>query len=220
MAGMTVIELSHPIEAGMVTYPGLAVPKVKPYLTREESTKTYAPGTTFQINKISLIGNTGTYVDSPAHRHEGAADLSALPLSRLADLPGRVIRIPKGVTGIDRSHFAGYDVGGVAVLVHTGWDRHFGTAKYAPGEHPHLTRDAAEWLVDQDVALVGIDSVNIDGTATGTRPVHTTLLAAGVPVVEHLTGLAGLPEAGFRFHAAPPRIVDMVSFPVRAYAVT
>ena len=216
---MTLIELSHPIEAGMVTYPGYPVPKVKPWLTREESTKAYAPGTSFQFNKVSMVGNTGTYVDSPAHRHEGGADLSQLPLDRLADLPGLVVRVPDGVTAIDRSHLTGYDVGGLAVLVHTGWDRHFGTLEYAPGRHPHLTADAAEWLVTQDAALVGIDSVNIDGTATGERPVHTTLLAAGIPIVEHLTGLDALPPAGFRFHAAPPRIVDAMSFPVRAYAV-
>ncbi len=219
MTGMTVIELSHPIKAGMVTYPGLPAPRVKPFLTREESTKTYAPGTTFQINRISLIGNTGTYVDSPAHRHDGGADLSGLPLERLADLPGLVVRVPEEVTSIDRSHFTGYDVGGLAVLVHTGWDRHFGTSRYAPGKHPHLTADAAGWLVTQDAALVGIDSVNIDGTGSDERPVHTALLAAGIPIVEHLTGLDRLPDGGFRFHAAPPRIVDMVSFPVRAYAV-
>lgn len=216
---MTLIELSHVIHAGMVTYPGMPGPEVTAYLTRKASKERYATGTTFEINRISLIGNTGTYVDSPAHRYRNGADLSALPLDRLADLPGLVVRVPDGVTAIDRSHFASLDVSGCAVLVHTGWDRHFGTDTYGAGGHPYLTADAAAWLVTKDAAAVGIDSVNIDGTGTGERPVHTALLAAGIPVVEHLTRLADLPRSGFRFHAVPPRFAGMTSFPVRAYAV-
>jgi kynurenine formamidase len=216
---MTLIELSHVIRAGMVTYPGFPGPEITPYLSRKESAGRYAPGTTFEINRVALIGNTGTYLDSPAHRHEHADDLSALPLDRLADLPGVVVRVRPGATVIDRSHFATYDVAGCAVLVHTGWDRHFGTEKYGAGGHPYLTGDAVDWLVNRDAALVGIDSVNIDGTQTGDRPAHTGLLAAGIPIVEHLTRLGELPRAGFRFHAAPPRIAGMTSFPVRAYAV-
>jgi kynurenine formamidase len=216
---MTVIELSHVIRAGMVTYRGLPGPKITPHLTREASASTYAPGTTFEIDRMSLVGNTGTYVDSPAHRYEDGADLSGVPLDRLADLPGLVVPVPSGMRAIDASYFAGYSLGGLAVLVHTGWDRHFGTAKYGPGGHPYLTLDAVDLLVNRDAALVGIDSVNIDDTSTGERPAHTGLLAAGIPIVEHLTGLGALPPAGFRFHAAPPRIAGMVSFPVRAYAV-
>jgi kynurenine formamidase len=208
---MTVIELSHPIHPGMVTYRGLPGPKI----TRAPS----APGTTFAIHRIVMVGNTGTYVDSPAHPYEDGVDIGGLPLDRLADVPGIVVRVPSGVTAIDRSYFAGYSVGGLAVLVQTGWDRHFGTAAYGPGRHPHLTADAVDWLVRKDAALVGIDSVNIDDTSTGDRPAHLGLLDAGIPIVEHLTGLGALPPAGFRFHAAPPRIAGMGSFPVRAYAI-
>jgi len=216
---MPLIELSHEIRAGMVTLPGLPGPEITPHLTRAAPAAKYAPGVTFEIGRISLVGNTGTYLDSPAHRYEGADDLSALALDRLADLPGLVVRIPEGTTAIDRGHFVPYDVAGRAVLVHTGWDRHFGTRAYGAGGHPHLTEDAVTWLVHRDVALVGIDSVNIDGTATGERPAHTGLLAAGIPIIEHLTRLGELPPGGFRFHAVPPRIAGMVSFPVRAYAV-
>jgi arylformamidase len=216
---MTLIELSHEIRAGMVTYPGLPGPKITAHLSHQASVERYAPGTTFEMNRISMIGNTGTYLDSPAHRYEGADDLSGVPLDRLADLPGLVVRVPPGTTAVDRSPFTAYDVAGCAVLVHTGWDRHFGTSTYGAGGHPHLTEDAVDWLVTKDAALVGIDSVNIDGTATGERPAHTGLLAAGIPIVEHLTRLDELPHAGFRFHAVPPRVAGMTSFPVRAYAV-
>ena len=216
---MTLIELSHVIRAGMVTYPGLPGPEITAHLSRKESARHYAPGTTFEINRVSLIGNTGTYLDSPAHRHEDGDDLSAVPLDRLADLPGLVVRVRPGATAIDRSRFASYDVTGHAVLVHTGWDRHFGTGRYGAGGHPYLTGEAVDWLVNRDAALVGIDSVNIDGTQTGDRPAHTGLLAAGIPIVEHLTRLGELPRAGFRFHAVPPPIAGMTSFPVRAFAI-
>jgi kynurenine formamidase len=208
---MTVIELSHPIRTGMVTYRGLPAPKI--------SATEPASGSGFTIHRISMVGNTGTYVDSPAHPFADGVDVAGLPLERLADVPGIVVRIPARVTAIDRSYLTGHAVGGLAVLVHTGWDRHFGTAAYGPGGHPHLTADAVDWLVRKDAALVGIDSVNIDDTSTGDRPAHLGLLGAGIAIVEHLTGLGALPPAGFRFHAAPPRIVGMGSFPVRAYAV-
>jgi kynurenine formamidase len=216
---MTLIELSHVIRHGMVTYPGMPGPQVTAHLSRKASATRYASGVTFEINRISMIGNTGTYVDSPAHRYKKGADLSAVPLDRLADLPGLIVRVPAGVTAIDRSYFAAFDVAGCAVLVHTGWDRHFGTETYGAGGHPYLTADAAGWLVTKDAAAVGIDSVNIDGTETGERPAHSALLAAGIPIVEHLTRLAELPHSGFRFHAVPPRVAGMTSFPVRAYAV-
>jgi len=220
-AGSMLIELSHVIRAGMETYPGFPGPEITPFLTHETSTGRYAPGTSFAIGRISLIGNTGTYVDSPAHRYAEGADLSGLPLDKLADLPGLVVRIADGATAIDRDLLLadGRSVAGHAVLVHTGWDRHFGTAAYGAGGHPYLTGDAVDWLVTQGAALVGIDSVNIDDTSGGVRPAHSGLLAAGIPIVEHLTGLGALPLTGFRFHAAPPMVAGMTSFPVRAYAV-
>jgi kynurenine formamidase len=213
---MPIVDLSHVIYPGMVTYPGLPGPEITPHLTFEESKKVYAPGTTFEINRISLVANTGTYVDSPAHRYAGTTDLSELALERLADLPGLVVRTPG--PAVSASAFPA-DVRGRAVLVHTGWDKHFGTPAYGSPEHPYLTADAVELLVARGAALVGIDSVNIDDTRGGERPAHSGLLAAGIPVVEHLTGLDRLPDKGFRFHAVPPRFAGMGTFPVRAYAV-
>jgi len=220
------VELSHRIHDGMVTYPGLPGPRLSDHLSREASHGHYAEGTEFQIGHISMVANTGTYLDTPFHRFEDGADLSGIGLERLADLDGVVVRV--GRTGVDPADparaigplvLAPYRVTGRAVLVHTGWDRHWGTEQYGSG-HPYLTRAAAEWLVAQRPALVGIDSLNIDDTADGTRPAHTLLLEAGIPVVEHLRGLEQLPAEGFRFHAAPPRIAGLGTFPVRAFAVT
>jgi arylformamidase len=220
------VELSHPIHEGMVTYPGLPGPRLSDHLSREASHGHYAEGTEFQIGRISMVANTGTYLDTPFHRFGDGADLSGIGLERLADLEGVVVRV--GHAGVDPADparaigpllLAPYRVTGRAVLVHTGWDRHWGTEQYGSG-HPYLTRAAAEWLVAQRPALVGIDSLNIDDTEDGTRPAHTLLLAAGIPVVEHLRGLEQLPADGFRFHAAPPRIAGMGTFPVRAFAVT
>lgn len=216
------VELSHPIHHGMVTYPGLPGPEITTHLSREDSRSRYAPGTEFQIGRISMIGNTGTYLDAPAHRFADGADLAGVPLDRVADLPGVVVRVPAGVRAIDRSRLTSYQVAGRAVLLHTGWSAHFGTDRYGDPDHPHLTADGAAWLVDQGAALVGIDSVNIDDTApaaSGTRPAHSALLGAGVPVVEHLCGLDALPPEGFRFTAAPPRIAGMTGLAVRAFAV-
>lgn len=213
------VDLSHPIRHGMVTYPGLPGPEIGDHLSREQSRGHYAPGTEFAIGRISMVANTGTYVDSPHHRFADGPDLAALPLDRLTDLDGLVVRVTGGVSrAITRALLLPYAVTGRAVLLQTGWDRHWGTDAYGSG-HPYLTGDAAAWLADQGAALVGIDSVNIDDTADGTRPAHTTLLAAGVPVVEHLRGLDQLPPEGFRFHAAPPAIEGMGTFPVRAYAL-
>jgi kynurenine formamidase len=216
MSSHRLVELSHPFTDGTVTYAGLPPPEIGVYLGRAESRAHYAAGTEFHIGRITLVGNTGTYVDSPAHRYADGADLAGVPLDRLVDLDGVVVR---GTGAVGPEAFAGTTVTGRAVLIHTGWDAHWGTAAYGPGGHPYLTADGAAWLAAQGVALVGIDSVNIDDTSTGERPAHSTLLAAGIPVVEHLCGLDGLPPDGFRFHAAPPRIAGMVSFPVRAYAV-
>ena len=214
-----IIDLSHVIRHGMITYPGLPAPEISDHLSREASRGNYAPGTEFAFGRISMVSNTGTYLDSPFHRFGDGADLAGLPLAGLIDLRGLVIRVPdEGERAIDVSALSSYDVTGKAVLFHTGWDRHWGTDQYGSG-HPYLTRAAAEWLVEQKPALVGIDSLNIDDTRDGTRPVHTVLLAAGIAVVEHLRGLEQLPEEGFRFHAAPPAVEGMGTFPVRAYAL-
>jgi arylformamidase len=215
---MTLVDLSHTIYDGLVTYPGLPAPVIRDHLSRADSRRSYAPGTEFHIGRIEMVANTGTYLDTPSHRFEGKPDLAGLPLEALANLEGIVLRPALGGRGIDATALGSADVHGKAVLVQTGWDRFFGTPAYGKG-HPFLTRDAAERLRDGGAALVGIDSLNIDDTADGARPVHTTLLDAGVLVVEHLTNLAALPSAGFRFFAVPPRVRGMGSFPVRAFAL-
>jgi kynurenine formamidase len=212
------VELSHVIRAGMITYPGLPGPEITPHLTREASRGRYSPGTEFAIDRISLVGNTGTYLDSPYHRYAGGADLAAVPLERTADLPAVVVRVTgTRQRGIDVGALAALDVRGVAVLLHTGDDARFGSPAYAEGAH-FLTEAGAAWLAGQEPALVGIDSVNIDDAADGRRPAHSLLLAAGIPVVEHLTGLGQLPPAGSWFTAAPLRIEGFGTIPVRAFA--
>ncbi|MEP7273199.1 MAG: cyclase family protein [Acidobacteriota bacterium] len=213
------IDISHVIEAGMTTYPGLPGPVISDHLGREASRGIYGEGTTFQIGRIEMIANTGTYVDSPFHRYGDGDDLAALPLERLADLEGLVVDV-RGQTerAIDFDRFSGLDVGGKAVLVSTGWDVNWRTPEYGSG-HPFLTRAAATHLVSAGATLVGIDSLNIDDTGDGSRPAHTVLLGAGIPIVEHLRGLDQLPESGFRFHCAPIKFRGVGSFPVRAYAV-
>lgn len=212
------IDLSHTVEDGMVTYPGLPGPTIRDFLSREQSRDHYAAGTEFQIGTIQMCANTGTYVDAPFHRYPDGADLADLPLDRLADLDA----ITVDVTGrqdraIDERQLRAHDVRGRAVLLHTGWDRHWGSDAYF-GEHPFLTADAARLLVTEGAVLVGIDSVNIDDTSGGERPAHSALLAAGIPVCEHLTNLGALPAEGFRFSAVPVRVRGMGTFPVRAYA--
>jgi kynurenine formamidase len=216
--GRTRIDLSHTVEDGMVTYRGLPAPVVADFLTREQSRAQYDPGTEFQIGRIDMCSNTGTYVDSPFHRYADGDDLDALSLDRLADLDAVRIDVT-GTEGraVDRPTFVPYDIAGKAVLVHTGWDRHWGTDRYFEG-HPFLTERAARHLVDEGASLVGIDSLNIDNTTAGARPVHSILLAAGIPICEHLTRLAALPVDGFRFTAAPVKVKGMGTFPVRAYA--
>ncbi len=214
------IDLSHEIEHGMVTYKGLPAPAISDWLSRDASTARYAPGTTFQIGRIDLLANTGTYIDAPFHRYDNGGDVASYALEDVADLPGIVLRVTKREgRAIDASRFAGLDVKGKAVLVHTGWDAHWRTDAYAAGQHPFLTRDAAEHLARSGAALVGIDSLNIDDDKDGTRPAHTILLGAGVAIVEHMTNLTALPDKGFRFFAVPPRVKGMGSFPVRAFAV-
>jgi len=211
------IELSHVIREGMVTYPGLPAPTIAPFLTREDSKARYAPGTEFAMDLLTLIGNTGTYLDSPWHRYEGGTDLAGLTLGTLVDLPTEVFRLESG-RAIEPSLFAGRELGGKAVLLDTGWSEHFATPAYQFGA-PYLTPDGVDFLIAAGVVLVGIDSLNIDNTeGTGERPAHTRLLAAGIHVVEHLTNLAALPDSGARFTAAPPMIAEFGTFPVRAYA--
>jgi arylformamidase len=217
-AGGRLVELSHVIRAGMITYPGLPGPEITPYLTREASREHYAPGTEFAIDRLTLIGNTGTYLDTPYHRYPGGADLSGIPLARTAELAAVVVRVTgASQPGIDVGALAAVDVRDTAVLLHTGDDARFGTPGYA--ENPHfLTRAGAAWLAGHGAALVGIDAVNIDNPADGERPAHSLLLAAGIPVVEHLTGLGQLPPSGAVFTAAPLAVEGLGTIPVRAFA--
>src|SRR5215510_2994816 len=212
------IDLSHTVEDGMTTYPGLPAPVIGDFMSREDSRDHYAPGTELQIGSIQLCANTGTYVDSPFHRYADGTDLAGLPLDRLADLDAVVVNVT-GNQGrsVIRQQLLPYEFKGRAVLVHTGWDRHWGTEAYFQ-QHPFLAADAATLLVESGAALVGIDSLNIDDNSTGERPVHTTLLEAGIPICEHLTNLDQLPALGCRFSAVPVKVRGMGSFPVRAYA--
>jgi kynurenine formamidase len=212
------IDLSHTVEDGMITYKGLPAPIICDYLSREASRARYAEGTEFQIGKIEMIANTGTYIDSPFHRYAHGCDLSELKLESLADLDCVVARVTERTDrAIDRLSIDLATLKGKALLVHTGWDAHWRTDRYFEG-HPHLTGDLAEQLVRARVTLVGIDSFNIDSTDDGTRPVHSTLLGAGIPIVEHLCRLAALPDQGARFFAVPVKVKGMGTFPVRAFA--
>lgn len=222
-AGETrVIDLSHPIEAGLITYPGLPAPIIVPHLTREDSKAKYAPGTEFAMDVITMIGNTGTYLDAPYHRYEDGGDLASLDLATLVDLRAEVFHLQDAWSserrGIEAVTLADRDLRDAAVLLDTGWSAHFATPEYAHGA-PFLTEGGAQFLVDAGVRLVGIDSLNIDDTESGgARPAHTILLAAGIHVVEHLTALAEVPAQGARFTAAPPAVRGFGTFPVRAYA--
>ena len=210
------IDLSHIIEDGMITYKNFPGPIICDWLSRVDSRGRYDEGTEFQIGKIEMIANTGTYIDSPFHRYADGIDISEMPLEGLADIECIVIRVDRAITAIGPDHFAGIDLRGKAVLVHTGWDRHWRTDHYFEN-HPHLTEPAARVLVDEGAAIVGIDSFNIDSVSTGTRPVHTILLGKGIPIVEHMRGLEEVPENGARFTAAPVAVKGMGSFPVRAF---
>jgi arylformamidase len=212
------VELSHVIEAGMVTLPSLPGPEITTHLSREASQASYAPGTTFEIGRISMVANTGTYVDSPYHRFAEGADLAQVGLDRLAELPAVVA----SVIGSERldvtpEELSGHDVRGCAVLLYTGDDSRFGTPEYVR-DAAFLSRGGAEWLVEHGAVLVGIDAANIDDMGDPTRPAHTILLEAGIPVVEHLTGLGQLPTTGSAFSAVPPRVRGFGTFPVRAFA--
>ena len=214
-----IVDLSHPIRAGLVTYPGLPEPVITPHLTREASRERYAPGTEFAMDVITMIGNTGTYLDSPFHRYADGGDLASLDLATLVGLRAEVFHLTDAAErGIPAVVFYDRELPGTAVLLHTGWDRHFGTPEYATGA-PYLTEAGAEHLARSGVAHVGIDSLNIDDTENdGSRPAHSILLAHGIHIVEHLTRLGDLPARGSRFTAAPPAVEGFGTFPVRAFA--
>jgi kynurenine formamidase len=213
---MPFLDLSHTIEHGMTTHPGLPGPLICDFLSREASRGRYAPGVEFQIGKIEMVANTGTYVDSPFHRYADGKDLSALPLESLAGLEAVLVEGARSGP-VGRDAFSGRDVRGKAVLVRTGWDAHWGTPAYL-ANNPFLTAEAAAYLVAHGAALVGIDSVNIDDLGDLARPVHSALLGAEIPIVEHLCGLGQLPAEGFRFTAVPPKVAGFGTWPVRAFA--
>ncbi len=218
MADRRLIDLSHTVEHGMVTLKGYPAPLICDYLSREASRALYAGGTEFHIGRIDMIANTGTYVDSPFHRYADGKDLAELPLESLADLEGVVVRATERAgRPVGADAFAGVEVRGRAVLVHTGHASKWGTDAYFE-HHPYLTRAAAEHLRDAGAVFVGIDTLNIDDTDDGTRPVHSTLLRADIPICEHMRGLELLPDTGFRFFAVPVKVKAFGTFPVRAFA--
>lgn len=221
MSASHLVDLSHEIRAGMSTLPGIPGPVISSHLSREDSRAVYAAGTEFEIGRIEMVANTGTYLDTAFHRYADGDDLGSLPLDRIVSIPAEVFHLAdRDERGIGAEVFAGRDVTDRAVLLHTGWDRHFGGPAYS-GPAPFLSGAAADLLVQQGVGLVGIDSINIDDMQPGSgghRPAHSLLLAAGVPIVEHLTGLGRLPTTGATFTAVPPRIRGFGTFPVRAFA--
>lgn len=212
------IDLSHTISDGMITYKGLPAPIICDYLSRADSMKNYGNGASFQIGKIEMVSNTGTYIDCPFHRYENGKDLSEFGLGSFVDLPAVKVQVShKESLSVDISAFVGLDLKGKAVLIQTDWSYYWGTDAYFEN-HAFLSEEAAEFLKDSGVVLVGIDSHNIDDTRTNTRPIHTLLLGAEILIVEHMTNLAQLPSSGFTFSAVPPKIKGMGTFPVRAFA--
>jgi kynurenine formamidase len=211
------IDVCHSVEDGMVTYKGLPAPLITDHLTREESRHVYAPETEFHIGKIEMVANTGTYLDTPFHRYARGRDLSDLDLYSIANLEGLVIRCRE--TAISSDVFSGLDVKGKAVLLHTGWDKHWRTEEYWSGNHPYLTTEGANYLAKNGATLVGIDSYNIDSTADPSRPAHSILLGYDIPIVEHLRGLSDLPATGFKFFAVPVKVKHFGTFPVRAFGL-
>lgn len=214
------IDVSHTIEDGMITYKGLPAPVISDFLSRQDSQTHYASGTQFHIGKIEMVANTGTYLDSPFHRYSEGKDLAQLDLASLANLDCVVVRtVDSEERKISVAEIRELDVSNKAVLFHSGWDRYWRTEKYSDGTHPFLTRDAAEYLAHGGAALVGIDSYNIDDTAALDRPAHSILLAQDIPVVEHLRGLDQLPDRGFKFFAVPVKVKEFGTFPVRAFGI-
>ena len=220
MSKSLLVDVSHTIEHGMITYKGLPAPVITDYLTREDSRARYSPGTEFHIGKIEMVANTGTYLDSPYHRYARGKDLAALDLTSLANLDGLVVRcLDREDPAITEHSFGAIDVRDKAVLVHTGWDKHWRTEEYSSGNHPFLTEGAATYLAENAAVLVGIDSFNIDATRDGNRPAHSVLLGHDIPIVEHLCGLRDLPDSGFKFFAVPVKVRQFGTFPVRAFGI-
>jgi kynurenine formamidase len=215
--GFELIDVCHSIEDGMITYKGLPAPVITDHLTREDSRTRYAPGTEFHIGKIEMVANTGTYLDTPFHRYARGKDLAQLDLYSVANLEGLVVRVTGKEIGADE--FSGLDVKDKAVLIHTGWDRHWRTEEYPSGNHPFLTEEGANYLAKNGATLVGIDSYNIDSTSDAARPAHSVLLGHDIPIVEHLCGLNALPDTGFRFFAVPIKIKRFGTVPVRAFGL-
>ena len=213
------VDLSHAVEHGMITYKGLPAPVISDHLSREASREIYGPGTEFHIGRIDMVANTGTYLDTPFHRYADGFDLSELPLGSVANLEGVCIRAGEDdERAVRATLFQGLDLKGRAVLVHTGWDAHWRTEQYGDG-HPFLTKDAATFLRDAGARLVGIDSYNIDDTGDLQRPAHSILLRAGIPIIEHMCRLNDLPDNNFRFFAVPVKVKAFGTFPVRAFAI-
>lgn len=214
------IDLNHEIEYGMITYKGMPGPVMTDFLSREDSRKNYAPGTEFQIGRIEMVGNTGTYVDSPFHRYPDGSDLADLPLESLANLDGILVHaVSRNARGLDDSLFPFEILQNKALIIHTGWDQYWRTEQYSSGEHPFIPEQVAKLLTESGVRLVGIDSYNIDDTKGSNRPAHSLLLKAAIPIVEHLCNLESLPDRNFRFFAVPPKVKRFSSFPVRAFAI-
>ena len=211
------VDLSHTVEHGMVTYQGLPAPVISDFLSRQASRLRYAGGTEFHIGRIDMVANTGTYLDAPAHRFAEGADVAAIELDQVADLPAVLIRT---AGPIEPNAIQNLDLRGKALLIHTGWSRHWRTDTYFNNKHPFVTRGAAEVMAKSGVRVVGIDSYNIDDTSDLRRPAHTELLRAGVLIVEHLTNLDALPDSGaIRFFAVPVKVRGLGTFPVRAFAM-
>ncbi|TDE10258.1 cyclase family protein [Dyadobacter psychrotolerans] len=210
------IDLSHTIFNGLITYKGLPAPVICDFLSRQDSEGKYEEGTTFQIGKIEMVSNTGTYIDCPFHRFEHGTDLSQTALESFANLAAITIEA-KDILEIGPEYFINQDLTGKAVLVNTGWSAHWNTDHYFEN-HPFLTSEAAQYLAERQVKLVGIDSHNIDDTRANKRPVHTILLGSGILIVEHLCNLDKLPDSNYLFSAVPPKFKGVGTFPVRAFA--
>ena len=211
------VDISHTVEHGMITYKGLPAPVISDFLSREDSRSHYDEGTEFNIARIDMVANTGTYLDSPFHRYPRGKDLAHLDLSAIANVDGVVVR--SSDRAISEQALEGVDIKGKAVLFHTGWDAHWRTDTYSNGEHPFVTESAAEFLAKGGASIVGIDSYNIDSTSSGKRPTHSILLGHDIPIVEHLCGLGELPDSGFKFFAVPVKVLAFGTFPVRAFAI-
>lgn len=218
----TVIDLSHPLDESIPMFPGQPAPTAVELMSRADSAERYSKGTTFLVQRYEFTGSSGTYLDAPFHRYEDGDDLSVLPLARTVNLPGIRLdvssRVVEGSRAVEVEDISPLDVAGAALLICTGWSKRWDGPTYLD-PNPYLSEAAATLLVEQGVGLVGIDSWNIDDTGDSSRPAHTSLLRAGIPIVENLTNLDQLPTTGFRFSAAPLAIRGGSAVPVRAYAI-